>query len=191
MVGGLPLAAAPTPTPVVPPAVSLVPELPPDESVASTRAPTVARAEAPRAAQQAPAVHNAAPVQAPAPVPAPNTPPAAVPVAQRTPPVASAAPVPAPPPVRAVDPDLTSSDRGTRRRALLRAGLRYPSVQSAKAALASGGLTRNGYEDTIWVLKTQRENAIRSAKADYKAHKIDKETYRARIEEIDARYRGL
>jgi hypothetical protein len=78
-----------------------------------------------------------------------------------------------------------------RRHALLRHGPRYTSVPAAKSALASGAITRDGYEDTIWVLKALREDALRAAKADYKSRKIDKETYRARVDEIDGRYRGL
>jgi serine/threonine protein kinase len=162
----------------------------PVETTAASAAPggaTPARAQVnpatPKSFTAAPSSPRSAPVAVAATTAAPvvRTPPVAS--SHVTPPVAVVVP--------AADPALSSTDRATRRQALLRTAPRYTSVAAAKSALNSGALTRESYEDTIWVLKNLREVALRAAKADYKSHKIDKETYRARVDEIEGRYRGL
>lgn len=80
--------------------------------------------------------------------------------------------------------------RRDRRNAMLSKGPPYPNVTTAKSAYRSGRLSRDDYEDTIWVLKVIRKNKIRAAKLDYENHRITKDQYRDRVRQIDQAYDG-
>jgi len=104
----------------------------------------------------------------------------------------SALPASIPPPtwlskVPIVGNALTGRDR---REAMLRRGPPYRNVVAAKRAYRAGQLSEQDYEDTIWVLKTQRSNHIQAEKAAYKQGRITRAEYDRRVDRIDADYEG-
>jgi hypothetical protein len=152
-----------------------------------------------------------APVQAPAPEPTPPT------AAPAPPPPAAPAPLPVivqpaaqplavtqsasgvrgqpsvvlPPPswIKQPAPGTQLSPRD-RRTAMLQTGPLAPNVAAAKRARQSGKLSADAYDDTIWVLKTRRNDRIQFEKQSYKAGVITRDEYERRVARIDAEYEG-
>ena len=81
------------------------------------------------------------------------------------------------------------SDRD-RRQVMLQRGPPYPNVAAAKRAYRAGQTTEQVYDDTIWVLKTRRNERIRAEKLNYKQGTITRDQYQARIDRIDQEYEG-
>jgi serine/threonine-protein kinase len=165
------------------------------QSKNSARRAKSERAEARSAAPDAPtpplaAAANELPPPAPASQPtaalsAATTVPASPPpkVAQ-----ASSAPAPLPLPAWVAKPaPLSARDR---REAMLRRGPPYHDVAAAKRAYRSGQIGEEVYEDTIWVLKTQRSSRIQAEKLNYKRGLIGRDEYERRVNRIDADYEG-
>jgi hypothetical protein len=143
---------------------------------------TAVSAPVPAAAAAAPAVAPSAAV-APAPVAQ------ARPTTQRA--QGSALPSSIPPPSWLSKVPLLSSLTGRERReAMLRRGPPYRNVVAAKTAYRAGQLSEEAYEDTIWVLKTQRSNRIQIEKSNYKRGLITRDEYDRRVDRIDADYQG-
>jgi serine/threonine-protein kinase len=143
---------------------------------------------------------QAQPAQAPPPVAAPAPlapghapPPSAAPGQQ----IGLAAPVSAQvvPPPKSLPPPIWSqplaamSDRD-RRQVMLQRGPPYPNVAAAKRAYREGKVTEQVYDDTIWVLKTRRNDRIRTEKLNYKQGLITRDQYNARVDKIDQEYEG-
>jgi hypothetical protein len=63
-------------------------------------------------------------------------------------------------------------------------------VAAAKRAYQSGKLSSDAYEDTLWVLKTRRNERIQFEKQNYKAGVITRDEYERRTARIDAEYEG-
>jgi serine/threonine-protein kinase len=178
------------------------------EPVAKAQAP--APQATPPAPQVAPAPQQAAPVPAPSAVARPTTAPVAAaavvapaPVAQRpaappliatpansnTPRVVTSAALPPPSWIKQPTPGVQLSQRD-RRMAMLHTGPAQPSVAAAKRAYQGGKLSRDVYEDTIWVLKQRRADRIQLEKQNYKAGLITRDEYERRVTRIDAEYEG-
>jgi hypothetical protein len=134
---------------------------------------------------QAPASTPQAPVSAP-----PSTVVAATAAPLRAPVVAAGVtPTALPPPAWLNKPPAALSPR-ERREAMLRHGPPFRNVASAKRAYRSGQLGGDAYEDTIWVLKTQRSNRIVAEKLNYKRGVISRDEYDRRVRLIDTEYEG-
>ena len=74
--------------------------------------------------------------------------------------------------------------------AMLQRGPAQPSVAAAKRARDGGKLSAEAYDDTIWVLKTRRNDRIQFEKQNYKAGVITRDEYERRVARIDAEYEG-
>jgi serine/threonine-protein kinase len=171
----------------------------PVAKAAQAPAPQVVPAPAP----PAPATPAPAPVTAPAPAPAPvASAPAPAPIAQRpaAPPIIAAqsntgargvttAALPPPSWIKQPAPGVQLSQHD-RRVAMLHTGPAQPNVAAAKRARASGKLSADAYDDTIWVLKTRRSDRIQFEKQNYKAGVITRDEYERRVARIDAEYEG-
>jgi serine/threonine protein kinase len=93
-----------------------------------------------------------------------------------------------PPPIW-TQPVSAMSDRD-RRQVMLQRGPPYPNVASAKRAYREGKVTEQVYDDTIWVLKTRRNDRIRTEKLNYKQGLITRDQYSQRVDRIDQEYEG-
>jgi hypothetical protein len=139
---------------------------------------------------------------APAPVAALAAPAPAAPVAQRpvaqplvtSQPSSSSKVVPnaaLPPPswLKQPTPGSPLSQRD-RRMAMLQKGPAQPNVAAAKRARQSGKLSEEAYDDTLWVLKTRRNDRIQLEKQNYKRGTITRDEYERRVARIDVEYEG-
>jgi eukaryotic-like serine/threonine-protein kinase len=131
-----------------------------------------------------------APPPVAAPTPSPTPAPVAAPTAQRpvAPPIASAA-LPPPSWLKPAAPGAQLSSRD-RRAMMLQTGPAQPNVAAAKRARQSGKLSEEAYDDTIWVLKTRRNDRIQLEKHNYKQGVITRDEYERRVARIDAEYEG-
>jgi hypothetical protein len=96
-----------------------------------------------------------------------------------------------PPPswIKQAAPGVQLSQRD-RRTAMLHSGPPQPNVAAAKRAYQSGKLSSDAYEDTLWVLKTRRNERIQFEKQNYKAGVITRDEYERRTARIEAEYEG-
>jgi serine/threonine-protein kinase len=77
-----------------------------------------------------------------------------------------------------------------RRQMMLQRGPPYPNVASAKRAYRAGQISEDVYDDTVWVLKTRRNERIHAEKLNYKQRLITRDEYNVRVDRIDAAYEG-
>ena len=77
-----------------------------------------------------------------------------------------------------------------RREAMLKQAPPFPSIAAAQRAYSAGKIDADTFEDTVWVLKTRRNERIEIEKDNLKKGAISAQEYEWRLGRIDAELRG-